>query len=152
MSAFLAVATYQRPPDLTNFSWRRWLIRKIPAAAAFVFVLHFQYVVVPAAPVSPIAGPLAEHLTAIGAKFYGASWCEHCQQQKSYFGQFAERLPYVECKPGGPNAPTTRPCLDNYISIFPTWIIQDRRVEGVLTPTELADLSGFKAPPSGSAN
>ena len=146
MTATLALTTYQRPPDLAKFSWQGWLIRKVPVAAAFVFVLHLQYVVVPADPVSPVAGPLAEHLTAIGAKMYGASWCEHCQQQKKYFGEFAERLPYVECKPGGPSAPMTRPCLDNYISTFPTWVIKDRRIEGVLTPLDLAEFSGFKAP------
>jgi thiol-disulfide isomerase/thioredoxin len=124
----------------------------LPAAAAFVFVLHFQYVVVPSVPVNPIARPLAEHLTAIGAKFYGASWCEHCQAQKKLFGDFADLLPYIECKPGGPSAPMTRPCLDNYISTFPTWVINDQRREGVLTPTDLADLSGFKAPEAAATN
>ena len=146
MTAALAVATSQRPPELTNFSWRRWLTPRIPLAAAFVFGLHLQYVVVPTVPENPIARPLAEHLTKIGAKFYGASWCEHCEQQKKYFGDSAELLPYVECKPGSPNAPMTRPCLDNAISSFPTWIINDRRYEGVLTLTDLKEFSGFKAP------
>jgi uncharacterized membrane protein len=146
MTAILALTTYQRPRDLPNFSWRPWLTRKIPAAAAFVFALHLQYVAVPSVPESAIARPLAEHLTAIGAKFYGASWCEHCQQQKKYFGSAANRLPYIECKLGGPNAPMARPCLENYITSFPTWVIKDQRVEGVLTLTHLSELSGFKPP------
>ncbi len=150
MIAALAVTTYQRPPELANFSWRRWLTGRVPAAAVFVFALHLQYVVVPTVAENPIARPLAQHLTSIGAKFYGASWCEHCQQQKKYFGESAELLPYVECKPGGPSAPMTRPCLDNGISTFPTWVINDRRFEGVLTLTDLKDLSGFKAPPARS--
>jgi hypothetical protein len=118
----------------------------VPLAAAFVFALHLQYVAVPQSLESSYAAPLADHLTTIGAKFYGASWCEHCQEQKKYFGAFASRLPYIECKPGGPSAPMTRPCLDNYISTFPTWVIKDRRIEGVLTPLDLAELSGFKVP------
>jgi len=146
MIGILALTTYQRPTYLRNFSWSRWLTRTVPVAAAFVFGMHLQYVVVPTIPESPIARPLADHLTSIGAKFYGASWCEHCQQQKKYFGKAADHLPYVECKPGGANAPMTRPCLDNYISTFPTWIIKDRRIEGVLSLADLSDLSGFKPP------
>jgi uncharacterized membrane protein len=144
MTAILALTTYQRPTGLANFTWGRWLTRKIPVAAAFVFAAHLQYVVVPTVPENPMAQPVAEHLASIGAKFYGASWCEHCQQQKKYFGKAAGRLPYVECKPGGPGAPMTKPCLDNYISTFPTWVVNDQRVEGVLTVSELAELSGFK--------
>jgi len=146
MTAAFVLTSYQRPADLPNFSWRRSLVRMIPAAAAFVFIMHLQSVAVATAPESTMARPLAKHLTEIGAKFYGASWCDHCQQQKQYFGSAADELPYVECKPGGPSAPMTRPCLDNYISTFPTWVINDRRVEGVLSLTTLAEMSGFKAP------
>jgi len=38
----------------------------------------------------------------------------------------------------------TIPCRDQGITNYPTWIIKDRRIEGVLTLSELADLSGFK--------
>src|SRR5262249_22074346 len=77
MISILALTTYQRPRDLAKFSWQRWLIRRVPLAAAFVFALHLQYVAVPASLESSYAAPLADHLTSIGAKFYGASWCEH---------------------------------------------------------------------------
>jgi uncharacterized membrane protein len=147
MTAILALTTYQRPADV-QISWQRWLTRRVPVAAVFIFAMHLQYVVVPTVPESPIARPLADHLTAIGAKFYGASWCEHCQQQKKYFGGSANRLPYVECKLGGPSAPLSEQCRQQAISTFPTWVIKDRRVEGVLPLTELAELSGFKAPPA----
>jgi len=146
MTAMLALTTYQIPAGLPKFSWQRWLTRKVPLAAAFVFAMHLQYVAVPTVPESPMARPLAEHLTVIGAKFYGASWCEHCQQQKKYFGAAAERLPYVECTPGGQRGPLSAPCRENFISTYPTWIIKDQRVEGVLTLTDLAELSGFKVP------
>jgi len=152
MTGILAVTTFQRPAGLQNFSWRPWLTRKIPAAAVFVFAFHLYYAVEPPPPDDPWARPLAEHLAATGAKFYGAYWCEHCQQQKRSFGSSADLLPYVECKPGGPSAPMTRECLDHYISTFPTWVIKDRRIEGVLSLSELADLSGFKRPAGGGSN
>jgi len=148
MIGTLALVTYQRPADLPNFGWQRWLTRRIPLAAAVVFAVHLQYVAVPTIPQSPIAQPLAEHLTTIGAKFYGAGWCEHCQQQKKYFGEAADDLPYIECHPGGQNSPKTRQCIDAYITTFPTWIIKDRRYEGVLTLTDLAQFSGFQVPPA----
>jgi uncharacterized membrane protein len=145
MTAILALTTYQRPAQPASFSWQSWLTRRVPVAAAFVFALHLQYVVVETIPESPIARPLADHLTSIGAKFYGASWCEHCQQQKRYFGNSADRLPYIECSLGQ-GAPMTAQCRDNYIDTFPTWVIKDQRVEGVLSLTDLAEMSGFEAP------
>jgi len=151
MTATLALTTYQRPADLPGFSWKRWLTRIVPVAAVFLFVMHLQYVSVPTVPDSPIARPLADHLTAIGAKMYGASWCEHCQAQKKYFGSAADRLPFVECKPGSPSAPLTRECAEHNIQSFPTWVIKDKRIEGVIGLGELAELSGFK-PPANASN
>jgi hypothetical protein len=151
MTALLALLTYQAPAaGIPKFSWQRWLTRKVPLAAAFILVMHLQYVAVPTIPESPMARPLAEHLTTIGAKFYGASWCEHCKQQKKYFGESAERLPYVECTPGGQGGPLSSQCRDNFISTYPTWIIKERRVEGVLSLTDLAELSGFQIPQTGT--
>jgi len=145
MTAIFALTTYQRPAEIRNFDWRRWLTWRIPAAALFVFLLHLQYVAVPFVPESPMARPLADHLSKIGAKMYGAYWCEHCQQQKRYFGKSADRLPYIECSPGGPGTGVTSVCRENAISTFPTWVVKDRRVEGVLTLTELAEMSGYQA-------
>jgi hypothetical protein len=146
MIAALAVTTFQRPSDLRKFTWQGWLIRRIPLAAVFVFALHLQYAAEPPPPDDPRAGPLADHLTSIGAKFYGAYWCEHCQEQKKYFGQAVDRLPYVECSPGGSRSPMTQVCRDNYIKTFPTWVIKDRRTEGVLSLKELSEASGFQMP------
>jgi uncharacterized membrane protein len=146
MIAALAVTTYQRPADLARFSWQRWLTGRIILAAVFVFALHLQYAAEPPPPDDPRAAPLADHLTSIGAKFYGAYWCQHCQEQKKYFGSAAERLPYVECSPGGQRAPMGQECRDSLIKTFPTWVINGRRTEGVLSLKELSDQSGFKAP------
>jgi hypothetical protein len=88
---------------IRNFDWRRWLTWRISGGALFVFLLHLQYVAVPFVPESPMARPLADHLSKIGAKMYGAYWCEHCQQQKKIFRKVPPTgFPYIECSPGGP--------------------------------------------------
>ena len=98
------------------------------------------------------AGPtylagLAGHLSQTGARFYGAYWCPHCQQQKAMFGPAADRLPYVECSPhGGPGTPQATDCLTAEIKSYPTWRIRDNTYGRVLSLKELAALSGFDAP------
>jgi len=147
MTATLALLTYQRPTILTNFSWTRWLSKTVPVAAAIILVVHLQYAgVFGEAPQGedPMARGLAEHLTKIGAKFYGASWCPHCQDQKKLFGTSANRLPYIECSPSGRTGPPAAACSENNINSFPTWIIQGNRIEDVLTLNRLAEAAGYE--------
>ena len=95
------------------------------------------------APASPYQEALARHLTASGARFYGAFWCSACREQKRLFGSAADELPYVECDARGPGA---RPdlCAQAGVRAYPTWTIQGTRQEGVTSPETLARLSGFK--------
>lgn len=88
---------------------------------------------------------IAEHLAASGARFYGASWCSHCQQQKALFGAAAEALPYVECSPHGRGAPRATACEMADIRNYPTWIVDGRRIERVLDPDALARLTAWDA-------
>lgn len=93
---------------------------------------------------------LATHLKDTGARFYGASWCPVCQQQKDLFGGAAEALPYVECSPNGRRGGFAFACVEAGIDGFPTWVIRGRRYQSLLTPEELAqrsafDWNGFKA-------
>jgi uncharacterized membrane protein/glutaredoxin len=144
MAAILGVTTWQRPAALERFGWSKWLRKTIPLAAVFVLVLHLQYAA-PVVPDDPRARSLAEHLTKVGAKFYGASWCDHCSQQKRIFGSSASRLPYVECSPGGQRAPQAQECRALSITTYPTWIINGQKTEGVLSLTELANSTGFQS-------
>jgi hypothetical protein len=87
---------------------------------------------------------LAEHLREEGVLFYGASWCPHCQEQKRLFGASADRLPYIECSPAGPNAPQSPACSRAGVQTYPTWIIDGRAIVGeVLSLARLANASGF---------
>jgi uncharacterized membrane protein len=85
---------------------------------------------------------LADHLRQSGAVFYGAYWCPHCQNQKQMFGAAASKLPYVECDPRGANAQPAA-CQAAGVQAYPTWVIGGQKVEGELSPSELARLSGF---------
>jgi uncharacterized membrane protein len=86
---------------------------------------------------------LALHLTARGMKFYGASWCPHCQQQKELFGAAGRLLPYVECSPNGSQAPRATECNTRDIHHYPTWILDERRIERVLPIDVLKSISGY---------
>lgn len=68
-------------------------------------------------------GPLAQCINDSGAKFYGAFWCPHCQDQKAAFGNAKKLLPYIECS--NPNKSMTQVCKDAGIEGYPTWLFPD---------------------------
>jgi uncharacterized membrane protein len=89
---------------------------------------------------------LADHLTKIGAKMYGAYWCSHCHEQKELFGKDATaKIPYVECAEGGKKAePAT--CTAAGVKGFPTWDINGKKVEGAQSLQKLAEMSRYPGP------
>ena len=66
------------------------------------------------------------------------------EQQKKLFDGSVNRIPYVECSPGGPNAPQAEVCKDKNIQSYPTWIIDGQRYTGVQPLDALAQLSHFQ--------
>lgn len=86
---------------------------------------------------------LAKHLTATGAKKYGAFWCPHCYEQKQLFGQEAfDQVTYIECAEGG-KEPQPNVCSAAGIKSFPTWEIDGKFYPGIKTSEELAELSNY---------
>ncbi|MEC4983878.1 MAG: vitamin K epoxide reductase family protein [Oscillatoria sp. PMC 1068.18] len=86
---------------------------------------------------------LANYLTEIGVKKYGAFWCPHCYEQKQLFGKEAfAKVNYIECDPGGKN-PQREVCQASGIKSYPTWEIKGELYPGVKTLAELAELSGY---------
>jgi uncharacterized membrane protein len=147
MSAILVVICIGKPPNLQRFQWGNWAVGITGALILVVggIHLHYQGLFDPkAGPESPYLKALAQHLETTGAGFYGAYWCPQCQEQKDLFEASAERLPYVECTPAGRNGPVANACVTKRIGNYPTWIIDGRPHEGLLTPKSLARLSGFK--------
>jgi uncharacterized membrane protein len=87
---------------------------------------------------------LAKHLTATGAKKYGAYWCPHCFEQKQLFGEEAfNEIDYIECAPEGKN-PQPDVCRAAKIQSFPTWEIDGKFYPGIKTPEELAEMSNYQ--------
>ena len=84
---------------------------------------------------------LAAHLKRVGAVFYGAWWCPHCNTQKELFGVEAlEVLPYIECDK---DEPGRQRCMGAKIRAYPTWDLNGERREGVLSLEELERWSQF---------
>jgi thiol-disulfide isomerase/thioredoxin len=76
-----------------------------------------------------------------GAKFFGAFWCPHCQDQKSLFGRSARELPYQECSTPDGQA-QLQSCLEEKIETYPTWKFADGTVKkGVVSMAELASIT-----------
>lgn len=147
MTAALALVAYQRPPQMTQRSWVRLAASRGALAAVVILFVHAANVrpqAEPSGPEDPDVRALAEHLSAKGALFYGASWCPHCVDQKLLFGASAKRLPYIECSPGGRGAPQAPSCNRAGIRSYPTWIIDGQAFPGeVLSLSRLANLTAF---------
>lgn len=89
---------------------------------------------------------LAQHLTSVGAKMYGAFWCPHCYDQKQIFGEEAfQEVTYIECDPSGKN-PQPEACRAAEIQSFPTWEINGEKLSGAQLPETLAEASNYQGP------
>lgn len=147
MAAIFLLTTFQRPANLAKFSWGPFLAKSVGAAAVVIVAVHLHYAgYLGSAPKEedPWIRSLAEHLSRSDAKFYGASWCPHCTEQKHLFASSEKRIPYVECSPGGPKAPQAPACKEKNIQSYPTWIINGQRYTGIQPLDALARLTDFK--------
>jgi uncharacterized membrane protein len=147
MTAIFAVVLYQWPKRTAGFSWAPWLAKSAAPALLIIVALHLHYAGYwgkTAAAEDPWIRGLATHLAKTDAKFYGAFWCPHCKEQKEMFGSSVDRLPYIECSPGGPRAPTASACREARIDTYPTWVINGQRYNGTQTLEALAQYSNYK--------
>jgi len=93
-------------------------------------------------PASASVVDFAKCLTEKGAKFYGASWCAHCANQKKLFGEAFQYVNYIECWDSASNT-VVAACVDAKIEAFPTWDFSGgNRQLGELTLENLSELSG----------
>lgn len=147
MLAIFGTVAYQKPAELSRSVWRPWVLKTTGIGVALVVALHLNYAGIlgqTAQAEDPWIRGLAEHLTKTDAKFYGAYWCPACNNQKEMFGASVDRLPYIECSPGGRGNPQASVCNEAGVRNYPTWIIDGQRNIGVLSLEDLAQRSGFK--------
>jgi len=95
------------------------------------------------------SGQLDQFATCLkerGAVFYGAFWCQHCQNEKAFFGSSANLLPYVECSaPDGQTQLSV--CTAKKVEGYPTWDFKDgTRLTGEVTLKTLAEKTGCELP------
>jgi uncharacterized membrane protein len=152
LAAIVGLLVWQRPVDHPRFAWSRSTLQASAVALLTVAAIHAQAASrTPRGPEDPYLRGLAERLDDSGAIFYGASWCPHCQEQKAMFGASADRLPYVECSPGGQRAPAARSCTSAGVQTYPTWVFPDgSRVAAVLSLSELSARVGYEGVPPGA--
>ena len=80
------------------------------------------------------------------AKFYGAFWCPHCQNQKKMLGSSASLLPYIECSTPDGKA-QLQECKDKQIKGYPTWEFGDgTRMTGEIPLQTLSQKTGCSLP------
>ncbi|MBM4264134.1 MAG: vitamin K epoxide reductase family protein [Deltaproteobacteria bacterium] len=147
MAAIFVVVTMQKPERMRDSSWGPWLGKTAGVALVAIVALHLHFAGYwGKAPTieDPWIRGLADHLTKIEAKFYGASWCPHCKDQKEMFGASAKRLPYVECSPAGPKGPVAEACKTAGVQSYPTWVIKGQRMTGTIALETLAQNSEYK--------
>ena len=90
---------------------------------------------------------LANHLTEIDAKMYGAYWCSHCHDQKQLFGKEAySKIPYIECTEDGKDSQTALCQSVPEITGFPTWEVNGQFFGGSQSLQTLAEASGYDGP------
>ncbi len=146
INLLLALVVLRRPSQTPGREWRKTLPFPVGAAIALALGLHLHFsgVFDPAAgPEDPYLKALATHLQESGARFYGAYWCRACREQKTLFAASVNRLPYTECAPSGPNGPLAAACVVQDIRRYPTWIVDGRRLTGVVDVERLARASKF---------
>ncbi|MDO8590951.1 MAG: hypothetical protein Q7R65_03155 [bacterium] len=88
----------------------------------------------------------AQCLKDKGAIFYGAFWCQHCQNQKALFGNSKKYLPYIECStPNGQGQ--TEICKEKGIQGYPTWVFADMSsTTGEVALSTLSEKTGCPLP------
>ena len=145
-TSIMGVLLWQRPEGMPRSGWPKWLLQTAIPAVIVIGALHAQASERTArGPEDPYRRGLAVQLADSGALFYGASWCPHCQEQKRLFGASQDRLPYVECSPGGRRGGVASSCDSAGVRTYPTWVFPDgSRVTAVMSLKELAERVGYK--------
>lgn len=145
MAALFALVHLRRPGAPSGErSWGSWWLGNGLLALGVVAALQIMLGgVLDRRPENPRVAALVDHLDAIDASYYGASWCGACARQTRMFGASAGRLPYVECSPQGRGGPAARVCTDAGVGSYPSWEINGLVYPGIHTPEQLAQLSGF---------
>jgi len=143
MAAVFGLVHASRPDAAPGTPWSTWWLGNGLLALGLLVGLQLSALGLLERREEPRLRALAEHLAETQVKFYGASWCPACNEQKNVFGAAARHLPYVECSPNGRSGGVAFECTSAGVGSYPTWVIDRQHYDGVLAPERLARLSGF---------
>ena len=96
--------------------------------------------------VEPSSMRLAQHLKAIGGRFYGSWTCPACQRQLALFNRTDQNaIPYIECNKPEEYPEQAKICQTAELRVYPTWELKDgSRLEGVQSLETLQRWSGLE--------
>ena len=96
--------------------------------------------------VEPSSMRLAQHLKAIGGRFYGSWTCPACQRQLALFNRTDQNaIPYIECNKPEEYPEQAKICHSAELRVYPTWELRDgSRLEGVQSLETLQRWSGLE--------
>lgn len=143
MATVFALVHAGRPDAAPGTPWSTWWLGNGLIAFGLLAALQLSAMGLLERREDPRLRALAEHLARSQVKFYGASWCPACNEQKGAFGAAARHLPYVECSPNGRNGGVAFECISAGVGGYPTWVIDRQHYNEVLPPERLARISGF---------
>lgn len=122
-----------REVSVSNKKSKKWVFIGI---AFFVVIALVSFSIVNANAPGPY-DKFAKCLTEKDAVIYGASWCKYTDAQKAMFGKSFKHLNYIDYS----EFPEEE---FGKIKKTPTWIINDKAYENVLSFDRLSQLSGCK--------
>jgi len=110
--------------------------RKIITAGIIIGVIIFAIVLILIKPkCSTISSEVAECI-ANDSILYTQDGCSHCLKQKKEFGECYVFLNIVDC------TKTPNECIEAGIRTIPTWVIDDKLIEGAYKIEELQEMTG----------
>lgn len=88
-------------------------------------------------------GRLTKHLGVNGMVLYGSSQSAETKQQKDLFGDVSNDIDYVDCD-AATNSSNPDECIGQNITVYPTWVFEGAKYEGIQTLSELAKITDFE--------
>lgn len=86
---------------------------------------------------------LAKHLASNGMVLYGSDLSVETKQQIDLFGNSAKDIDYVDCDVATSSSNPDE-CIGQNIAIYPTWVYNGVKYEGVQILSELAKITNFE--------
>lgn len=86
---------------------------------------------------------LSRHLNDSNMVLYGSNQSAETKEQTDLFGEVIKEIDYVDCD-AAVNSSNPDECIGQNITVYPTWVYQGEKFEGVQTLSELAKISNFE--------